>query len=188
MARPKSEDKRSAIVAAAIRVIAAQGLGASTAAIAKAAGVSNGSLFTYFDTKAELLNQLYIELKTEMGQGALEGLPAGDDIRQQLFYLWTRWMHWATDCPDKRRTLAQLLVSDEITPESKQIGHQVMAGIAQLMDRSRAQGPMRDAPLGFVSALMSALADTTIDFMLQDAAKAEKHCQAGFEALWRMLA
>ncbi len=55
MARPKSDDKRSAIVSAAIRVIAGQGLGAATATIAKEAGVSNGSLFTYFETKADLL-------------------------------------------------------------------------------------------------------------------------------------
>jgi AcrR family transcriptional regulator len=64
MARPKSDDKRSAIVSAAIRVIAGEGLGAATATIAKEAGVSNGSLFTYFETKADLLNRLYVELKT----------------------------------------------------------------------------------------------------------------------------
>ena len=49
MARPKSDDKRDALVAAAARVIAAQGLSAPTAVIAKEAGVSNGSLFTYFE-------------------------------------------------------------------------------------------------------------------------------------------
>jgi hypothetical protein len=47
---------------------------------------------------------------------------------------------------------------------------------------------MRDAPLDFVSALMSALADTTIDFMIQDPANADKHCIAAFDALWRMVA
>jgi hypothetical protein len=56
MARSKSDDRRSAIMSAAIRVIASQGLGAATATIAKEAGVSNGSLFTYFETKADLLN------------------------------------------------------------------------------------------------------------------------------------
>jgi AcrR family transcriptional regulator len=61
-------------MSAAIRVIAAQGLGAPTATIAKEAGVSNGSLFTYFETKADLLNQLYVGLKTEMGAAALDGL------------------------------------------------------------------------------------------------------------------
>ena len=60
MARPRSDEKRSAIMSAAIHVIASQGLGAATATIAKEAGVSNGSLFTYFQTKADLFNQLYI--------------------------------------------------------------------------------------------------------------------------------
>ena len=47
MARPKSEDKRNAIMEAATRVIVAQGLGGPTATIAQEAGISNGSLFTY---------------------------------------------------------------------------------------------------------------------------------------------
>ena len=63
-----------------------------------------------------------------------------------------------------------------------------MAGVRKLLERSRENGPMRDAPLGFVVALMSALADTTIDFMIHDPANADKHCMAGFDALWRMVA
>ena len=188
MARPKSDDRRSAIVSAAIRVIAANGLGAPTAAIAKEAGVSNGSLFTYFETKADLLNRLYVELKVEMAAAALDGLPPGGDIRKQAFYIWSHWLRWATSCPDKRRTLAYLDVSDEITPESRQTAHQTMAGIAELLERSRENGPMRDAPLGLVVALTSALADATIDFVIRDPANADEHCVAAFDAFWRMLA
>ena len=67
MARPRNEDRRNAILSAATRVIASQGLGAPTAGIAKEAGVSNGSLFVYFDTKATLLNELYVALKAING-------------------------------------------------------------------------------------------------------------------------
>src|SRR5271170_4450457 len=119
MARPRSDERRSAIISAAIRVIAAQGLGAPTATISKQAGVSNGSLFTYFETKADLLNQLYVGLKTEMGAAALDGLPIDGDIREQMLHVWTHWLCWAT-CPEKRRTLAHLGVSDDITLESHQ--------------------------------------------------------------------
>jgi AcrR family transcriptional regulator len=187
MARPRSDDKRSAIIAAAIRVIASEGLGAATATIAKEAGVSNGSLFTYFETKADLMNQLYVELKAEMAAAAFVGLPAESDIRKQAFHMWSHWLRWATACPEKRRTLAHLGVSDGITPESRQTAHQTMAGIAKLLERSRENGPMRDAPLGFVVALMSALADATIDFMIHDPANADKHCTAAFEAFWRIV-
>ena len=70
MARPRSDERRNAILAAATRVIASHGLGTATAAIAKEAGVSNGSLFVYFDTKVTLFNQLYVTLKTEMAEAA----------------------------------------------------------------------------------------------------------------------
>jgi AcrR family transcriptional regulator len=188
MARPRSEDKRSAILSAAIRVIAAQGLGAATATIAKEASVSNGSLFTYFETKADLLNQIYIDLKTEMATAAQIGLPAESDVREQALYIWSHWLNWATSYPEKRRTLAQLNVSDTITLESHRIASEKMVGIRKLLERSREHGPMRDTPLEFTIALMSAVADATSDYMIYDPANADRHCLTAFEAFWRMIA
>ncbi len=187
MARPKSEDKRNAILAAAVRIIATQGLGAPTASIAGEAGVSNGSLFTYFATKADLLNQLYVELKSEMAAVAMKGVAAEGDIRAQMSRLWSQWLHWATACPEKRLALARLGVSADISPESHQAAHRAMSGVAGLLERSREKGPMRDLPLPFVSALMSAIADTTIDFMITNPSAAEEQCEAAFDALWRMV-
>lgn len=175
-------------MAAATLVIASQGLGAATATIAQEAGVSNGSLFTYFETKADLMNQLYLELKADMAAAALEGLPTKSGIRKQVEHMWSHWLRWATSSPEKRRTLAHLAVSDDITPASHQAGQQTMAGIATLLERCRENGPMRDAPPAFVASLMSALADATIDFMIRDPAHADHHSKAGFDALWRMIA
>lgn len=188
MARPRSDERRSAIMAAATRVIAAQGLGAATATIAKEAGVSNGSLFTYFATKADLLSQLYVELKSEMAAVALQGLPTEGDVRSQMLHLWRNWLRWAASRPEKRRALAHLGVSDDIAPESREAAHQAMASVAALLERSRKNGPLRSAPLAFVSALMSAMADTTMDFMIADPANADAHCLIAFEAFWRTLA
>ena len=97
MARPRSDDKRNAIIAAAIRVIAAEGPGGATATIAKEGGVSNGSLFTYFETKADLFNQLYLELKAEMAAVALDAMPIDDDARAKMRHVWMRWVRWATE-------------------------------------------------------------------------------------------
>lgn len=187
MAKPKSEEKRGAIMAAAARVIAEHGLGAPTALIAQEAGVANGSLFTYFETKAELFNQLYLELKGEMAFVSLKGLPATADMRKQMFHVWSHSMGWAMANPDKRRALALLNVCDDITPANKQAGHKVMAGVATLLERTRAGGQLRDAPMAFVVAMMNAVGDATMDFMINDPANAKKHGKAGFDALWRML-
>lgn len=188
MPRPRSEDRRNAILSAATHVIAAQGLGAATATIARQAGVSNGSLFLYFDTKATLLNELYVALKTEMGAAAVDGLPVRSEPREQVLHMWTRWLRWATSFPEKRRTLAQLDVSDDITAESHKTVSSALRGIADLLERSRVDGPMREAPLGFVLTLTSAVADATIDAMIRDPDQAEVNGRIAFEAIWRMLA
>jgi AcrR family transcriptional regulator len=173
---------------AATRVIVTHGLSAPTATIAQEAGISNGSLFTYFETKADLFNQLYLELKTGMAAAALEGFPAGDDLRKQVFHVWSNWMDWATSNPEKRRALAQLGVSDEISQATRNAAHKTMAGLADLMEPMRANGSLRNAPMGFVAAMMNSLAETTMDFMIHDPANAKKHCKVGFDALWRVVA
>ncbi len=188
MPRPRSEDRRNAILSAGARVIASQGLAAPTAAIAKEAGVSNGSLFVYFDTKAALLNELYVALKTEMAAAATAGLDAGGDPREQVRHMWTQWLRWATSNPEKRRALAQLEVADDITADSHRTVRAAFRGIADLLERSRASGPMRDAPLGFVLALTNAIADTTIDAVIREPAEAEVLSSVAFDAIWRVLA
>jgi AcrR family transcriptional regulator len=187
MARPRSVDKRNAIMAAAARVIVAQGLGAPTATIAQEAGVSNGSLFTYFETKADLFNQLYLELKAGMASAALEGLPAAAGLREQVFHVWSNWMSWAVSNPEKRWALAQLGVSAEITPATRAAAHKTMISIAELLERMRTNGPLHNAPADFVVAVMNSLADATMDFMIRDPKNAKKHCQAGFDAFWRAI-
>jgi AcrR family transcriptional regulator len=188
MARPRSDDKRDAILAAATRVIARDGLGAATAAIAKEARVSNGSLFTYFETKADLLNALYLELKTARAAAALDGIAAIKNARKQSLQSWTNTLNWAVAHPDKRRALVHLGVSPDLTPATRQKGHVIMAEVARMIDLARANGPMKNAPLEFVVGLMTAVSDATIEFMVRDKANAQKRCLAGFEAFHRMIA
>ncbi len=187
MAKFKSDEKRDAILSAAIAVIAAQGLSASTASIAKAAGVANGSLFIYFPTKVDLLNAVYVDLKAQMADAALDGRRDEADLRDQLFLVWSNWVRWAASNPDKRRALAHLAVSDDVTPLSRRHGHETMAGAMDILERLRADGPMASAPASFVATLMNAMAEATIDVMITDPANAEQRCTDGFEAIRRMI-
>jgi AcrR family transcriptional regulator len=123
-----------------------------------------------------------------MGAAAIAGLPAESGPREQVLHMWTQWLRWATTNPEKRRALAQLQVADDITAESHQTVSQALNGIAELLERSRADGPMQDAPLDFVVTLENAIADATIDSMIREPALAEAHSQMAFEAIWRVLA
>ncbi|MFC1436607.1 TetR/AcrR family transcriptional regulator [Streptacidiphilus sp. N1-3] len=189
MPRPRSEERRLAILQAATRVIASQGIGAaSTAVIAKEAAVSNGSLFVYFDTKARLLNELFVALKTEMAEAAMAGRPPQSGPREQVRHMWTHWARWATGNPAKRRALAQLQVADDITAESHQQVGLASVAIAELLERARVGGPMEEVPLGFALILANALAEAAIDEMIRDPERAQANADTAFEALWRVLA
>jgi hypothetical protein len=111
-------------------------------------------------------------------------------FRRRLQYRWKpkSVKEWAVSNPERRRALLQLNVSDEITPATRTAGHKTTMGIAELMQQMRAGGPMHNVPMTFVAAIMNALAEATMDFMIQDPANAKKHCRAGFDAFWRAIA
>jgi AcrR family transcriptional regulator len=187
VARPLSEDKRTAILGAATRLVADQGLGAATAQIAKAAGVPHGSVFTYFGTKTELLNALYLELKTELTGTVLGRLRSDGDMREQLRDMWESWTHWGVANPAKRRALAQLGVSDQVSSLTRKAGYKAAQPVLELIWRVSAEGGLKSAPKPYVAALVEALATTTMDAMGDDPAHADAICADGFEALWRVL-
>lgn len=188
MARPKSVEKHEAILEAAIKVIAEQGLSASTATIAKQASVAHGSLFNYFATKTDLLNAVYLRLKDELSDVVLAALPDDDaDTRHQLHHLWTRWLQWGTSNPSRRRALAQLSVSDQITDASRLASVERSAAGINIVRRASARGVLKSESIDFVGAIIDALASATIDQMLRDPARAEHYRETTFRILWNVL-
>jgi len=188
MARPRSEDKRNAILAAAIAVIAEQGTGAPTARIAKLAGVAEGTLFTYFATKDDLLNQLYLDIKAELREVMMADYPAADSLKTRCRHVWVQYLAWSRAQSDKRKAMAQLSVSDRITEATKATGMQAFADIDALLVGIVALGILRDHPPAFAAGILMALAETTLDFIAREPAEAERYTASGFESFWRAVA
>src|ERR1700692_39827 len=188
MARPLSEDKRTAILKAATEVVALLGVSAPTAKIAKGAGVAEGTLFTYFANKDELLNRLYLELKMDLRDAMRTGSPAGKSLIDRNRHVWDRYIGWGSAHPLKRRAMRQLAVSDRITEETKKLLGDAFGEVNGMMRDWAAGGAMRRQPPSFVSAIMSAIADTTMDFIAREPAQAKRYTKAGFDAFWKAAA
>jgi AcrR family transcriptional regulator len=184
MARPKSEDKRNAILGAAARVFAERGLGAATAAISGAAGVAEGTLFTYFKTKDELVNALYREIKMELADAMMSGFPRKKSVRQRFQHIWDCFVNWGVANPVQRRVLALLEVSDTLTEESKRAGLAPFVEIETMAHDAIEQRILQDIPLEFIGRTMQALAATTMDFMVANKKAADRYRELGFEMLW----
>ncbi len=114
MARPKSEDKKQALLEAATAAFAQSGIAASTALIARNAGVAEGTLFRYFATKDDLLNALYLHLKQDLCQAMLSNLDRSlTSPKEHTRNIWNSYVDWGIKNPLAHAAIRQLGVSEK---------------------------------------------------------------------------
>lgn len=143
MARPRSKEKQTALLHAAAKVVAVQGLEARTASIAQLAGVAEGTLFRYFATKDALLNELYLHLKQSMAgamrKGFVKRAPLGDRVRS----LWDGYIDWGIAHPSSVKALNQLAVSQSITAATRSRAARIVPEIQEVSRACIAKGRLR---------------------------------------------
>jgi AcrR family transcriptional regulator len=109
-AKPKSEDKRHAILSAANQIFAERRLGAPTVAITSAAGVAEDTLFTYFKTNDELINARYREIKLDLGDAMMSGFSRKRSVRHRFEHVWNSDVRWGVANPYQQKVLKQIQV------------------------------------------------------------------------------
>src|SRR5712671_1131126 len=174
MARRKSENKRNAILIAAAEVVAERGLSAPTSAIAAKAGVADGSLYTYFKTKDELVNVLYLELKAEMADAIFSDFPRRSDIRRKMQHVWDRFLLWGIKHPYQHKALQLIIPWAGLTRKTRKAAAAPVLELEKMVNDAITQSVFRSLPPEFFAATVVSLAEMTMGFMRQDAAKADK--------------
>ncbi len=167
LARPRSDEKRNAILDAATRVFAERGLGAPTSAISKVAGVAEGTLFTYYSSKDELVNALYRQIKLELADAMMSGFPRRLSVRHRLQHVWNKYLEWGVQNPRQHRALKQIEVWSGLTAASKKAGAASFAEIQAMADEAVGSRLMEDLPQPLVGAMMSAMLEATLECILE---------------------
>lgn len=185
MARPLSSDKRNTLIQATIQTIATQGLSATTALIAKNAGVATGSLFTYFDSKEALLNATYLEIKSHIAQAVMPNFPQSE-FASQLLHLWNHYIDWGIEHRDARQTLQQLEVSTVLTEAARQEAKQIFLPMQQMFSTAEANS-LFFPPLTFAIKMMEAMVEATIQQILQEPTKRDIYKTLGFTMMWKAI-
>lgn len=183
MARPRSEEKQIALLEAATTVVATQGLGAPTSLIAKRAGVAEGTLFRYFPTKDDLLNELYIHVKRNLGEALKQKVNPTTQLDETIQFLWNSYIDWGIANPDAIKALNQLTVSDRITVETRTKVTELLPDIQATSRAFIAKSHLAELPTAFADSIFMALADTTMRFASFDPEQSEAYKAAGFKVL-----
>jgi AcrR family transcriptional regulator len=186
MSRPKSDDKRRAILEAAMRLFSEKGItNAPTSAISRAAGVAEGSLFTYFRTKNELMNELYFELRQEFSR-SLTDFPHKGDARTRLRYIWDKYLDLGKAHPERLKVLAQLRASGRLFKENETPPF-VFLEVLNATHEAVRLNELRDAPPEYLVLAIRAHAEATIEF-INVHPESEAACrEMGFRMVWKAL-
>ena len=170
----------------AAREIAAVGLGVSTSRIAKGAGLAEGTIFTYFASKDDLLTELYIELKTQSHLRICSGFPHDAGLRQRLRHVWVEYLSWALEKPAERSVSVLLNLSLVVPAATRDRLDQESESLTKIGAELDRVGSFRDLPPGFGSSVMMAMLGTVLETAAAKHRRKPRLVEQAFEAFWRM--
>lgn len=144
--RQSVPDKRAALLRAALRLFARDGLSVPTSAISRAAGVATGTLFLYFRSKEELIGSLYLEaisdLTEVMMKSAAGGGSAGDVFRR----VWFSRARWHLANPEASSLIRQCEASAVLSPETLAAKAEIEREASDRFDARIASGTLQPWP------------------------------------------
>lgn len=114
-------EKEQNILDASLKLFVERGFhGTSTAEIAKTAGVATGTLFHYFKTKEELINNLYIYTKESMLNEINGHYDDKKTLKENLKALWLKFVYFSVNNPHKFQFILAFHCSPYITSFTKE--------------------------------------------------------------------
>jgi TetR/AcrR family transcriptional regulator, fatty acid metabolism regulator protein len=139
-----AEDKRRQILAAAVRVFAAQGYEASRVGdVAREAGVAYGLVYHYFGSKDAVLEAVFREQWGRLLAAVALAEETGETAPEQLELVVKIVLRSWRDDPDLVRLLVREITrSPHIQDELDEIG-QAFASLERIVRRGQAEGTLR---------------------------------------------
>jgi AcrR family transcriptional regulator len=189
--RPTDGDKRRRILDAALRVFAERGYhGTSVPDVAKAAEVATGTLYHYFASKEQLVNEVFRDAKLRLRAALLEPTPIDYrfDLAEKWFRgIWKQLAEFARSEPDAFRFLEMQDHTPYLDAESRAIEMSVLAPLAATGERLRASsgGPPVDVAIALLwGAFVGLVKAERLQYLQLD----EDKLQQAATACWRMIA
>jgi AcrR family transcriptional regulator len=185
MAKEKVLDKEKAILETAIQVFAERGFwNTPTSLISKTAGIADGTLFTYFKTKDDLISEIYLEIKRELSEVVMDGFVNLQTTREKMWHVWERFIDWGVQNPERFNVLRQISTSYKLSDEVKAKSIEPFAEVEVTARESIARGEVRDYPVDYLGALMDSQSTMTVQFIGINPDQAEEYKRVGFDILW----
>jgi AcrR family transcriptional regulator len=141
-------EKRDAILAAALRLIARFGLhNTPMSAVAREAGVAVGTVYLYFPSKEAMINALYLHVLEDRNKSLYRrDEPSGrslTDPREGLWQAWHALARWHLENEEGSNLIAQCRASGILSDETRDLEQRIDAQGLVMYEAAVANGHLR---------------------------------------------
>jgi AcrR family transcriptional regulator len=162
------KSKREKILEAALNMFVENGFESSpTSKIAKQAGVATGTLFHYFKTKDELINELYLEIKMQMVSALKQNLFEAKTIRQKLECIWFNSTKWAIQQQKGNKFFAMYGTSSYISTSTREEGYKHFNFLIEILIQGIQEEILKNISLELMTEVTFGLISGTINYFSQ---------------------
>ncbi len=158
-------NKNTHIITTAIHLFAKEGVGVSTAKIAKVANVSNGTLFNYFETKQVLIDSVYVHIKTRMASYIIDPINLEGELHDIFLDVWLSFARWCKENPLEKTTLDLLKTSQVLSDDVMDEGNQAWLKIDEKVDQGITDGILIKLPDDLACSICEGILDSTLSYI-----------------------
>jgi AcrR family transcriptional regulator len=187
MVRKPSPEKRSKYLDAALKLFVTHGVqNTSTAAIAKQAGTAAGTLFLYFPTKQDLINELVMEVVKAQSDTIKATLTATLSAQDSFWAIWEASIRWFMDNLEAYQYIQQIRDSGMIPDEIIQQSNTYFDFYYTAIQKGLSEKAIKAYPVNLIGEMRyrSIIAIMNLVKNTPDVAQQEEYIHAGFEIFW----
>ena len=187
MVRISKEERRSQFLSAALQLFAANGVqGTTTAAISEEAGTAAGTLFLYFPTKQDLINELVLQIGRQQSEYIQSCLDPSLPVRETFFAIWQGSIRWFLDNPDAYLVDQQVRYGGLVKPEIVQESERFFEYFFSAIQRGNEEREIKPYPLEIIGGILyqDIVAILNLIKSQPDDAKQAEYIRSGFEIFW----
>lgn len=154
----------------------------SLSEIAKKTGIAKSSLFTYFDTKQDLFNKLFLHCKKLYGEYHNEN----DLLFEDILYL-RKTYEFALQHKNELEFLLKFEFSPFISDTSREIGLGLNSHLISQLSKYKENQLLVELPIVTICLIIAEIILKTIDYVVIDSKINEKNLEEVYEMIMRML-
>ena len=187
MARSRSSEKKENLLSSALKLFVKNGvMNTSTAEIAKEAGTATGTLFLYFPTKQDLLDQLVLKIGKEQSEHIDQLLKPSLSARETFFTIWYGTVTWFLENMEAYQYIQQVRDSGMMSESAVQESNQFFGYYYNAIQKGFQEGSIKDYPLGLIGDFLYQDIVAVINHISRqpDLSQGEETIRQGFEIFW----